>query len=122
MEKLEKQCNISFTRGSLSKTPEGVEVMQVKDGFAAFRNIRGSPKYWQQARNELIAKVEQLGPFQAFFTLSCAEMRWTEVVTSILELGGHKMSWDKWDEDMRDENIMVDDMPLPEFLEKHEFS
>lgn len=122
MEKLEKQCNISFTRGSLSKTREGVEVMQVKDGFAAFRKVRGSPKYWQQARNELIAKVEQLGPFQAFFTLSCAEMRWTEVVTSILELGGHEMSWDKWDKDMRDENILVDGVPLPEFLKGREFS
>ena len=116
MEKLEKQCNICFTRGSLTKTKEGIDVVQVKDGFAALRNIRGSPKYWQQARNELIAKVEQLGPFQCFFTLSCAEMRWTEVVTSILELGGHEICWDHWEKDMRDENIMVNGISLPKFL------
>ena len=122
MERLEKQCNISFSRGSLSKTKEGVEVMQVKDGFAAFRAIRGSPKYWQQARNELIAKCEQLGPFHAFFTLSCAEMRWTEVVTSILELGGNEINWDRWVKDMKDENIMVNGVPLPEFLEGMEIT
>ena len=28
--------------------------------------------------------MEQLGPFQFFFTLSAAEMRWPEVTTSIL--------------------------------------
>ena len=69
MEKLEKACNISFNKGSLTKTDEGVEVIQVKDDFAALQNIRGSPKYWKQARKELIAKVEQLGasdPFKLF--------------------------------------------------------
>ena len=58
MEKLEKACNISFNKGSLTKTDEGVEVIQVKDDFAALQNIRDSPKYWKRARNELIAKVE----------------------------------------------------------------
>ena len=41
--------------------------------------------YWQKTRNELIAKVEQLGPFHLFWTLSCGEMRWPEIFTSILQ-------------------------------------
>jgi hypothetical protein len=42
--------------------------MQVEDAFAAFQKVRGTPKFWQQARNELVAKVSQLGPFHIFFT------------------------------------------------------
>ena len=122
MERLEKECNIIFQRGKLTRTREGVSVMQVKDDFAVLKQIRGSPKYWKQARNELIARCEALGPFHAFFTLSCAEMRWTEVVTSIIELGGNEICFDKWDKDMRDENILVNGVPLTEFLEGQEMN
>lgn len=34
--------------------------------------------------NELIAKLENLGAFHIFFTLSMVDMRWPEIVTSIL--------------------------------------
>ena len=51
-----------------------------------FLKLKGTPKYWQATRSELVAKVEQLGPFHVFFTLSCAEKRWAEIFTSILEL------------------------------------
>ena len=40
---------------------------------------------YQQARDELVAKVCQLGPFHLFFTLSCAEMNWSEVFVSVLK-------------------------------------
>jgi len=33
----------------------------------------------------LIAKLENLGPFSFFFTLSCADMRWSENFTSLLQ-------------------------------------
>ena len=35
-------------------------------------NAPGTPRYWQKKRHELIGKLENLGPFQLFFTLSCA--------------------------------------------------
>ena len=38
----------------------------------------------QQARDELVAKVCQLGPFHLFFTLSCAEMNWSENFVTLL--------------------------------------
>ena len=41
--------------------------------------------YWQNVKNELIAKVKQLGPFHLFFTFSCAENRWFDVMISALQ-------------------------------------
>ena len=63
------------------------------DAFDVFKKIKGSPKYWQVARNELVAKVKQLGPFHVFYTFSCGEMRWTEVFLSILIRKGRKITF-----------------------------
>ena len=54
------------------------------NAFDVFGKIPGSPQYWKNFRNELFARMEQLGPFHFFFTLSAAEMRWPEVTTAIL--------------------------------------
>ena len=53
--------------------------------------MKGSPKYWQVARNDLVAKVKQLGPFHIFFTFSCGEMRWTEIFLSLFKRKGYKV-------------------------------
>ena len=39
----------------------------------------------EKKRNELIAKLENLGPLHFFFTLSCADMRYEENFTSLLQ-------------------------------------
>ena len=57
---------------------------------SVFLRLRGTSQYWRVARNEL-AKVKQPGPFEFFFTLSCAEMRWPEVSVSILKSTGYKI-------------------------------
>ena len=58
--------------------------MQTQDGFAVFDNIRGSPRYWQKLRFDMVAKLEQLGPFQFFYTLSCADKRWDENLATLI--------------------------------------
>ena len=69
---LEKQINVSALRGAIKNNGD---MVQLSDSFSIFARIRGSQKYWQIARYELVAKVKQLGPFHIFLTLSCAEMR-----------------------------------------------
>ena len=54
------------------------------NAFDVFGKIPGTPAYWKFYRNELLARMEQLGPFHFFFTLSAAEMKWPEVTTAIL--------------------------------------
>merc|ERR1712142_511496 len=82
-------------------------------------NIKNTPRYWKKARQELFAKLENLGPFTFFFTLSCADMRWAENFTSLLE--GHRVTFTSID---GQEDFFIDDTPLDEFLKaypsKHE--
>ena len=74
-------------------------------------NIKNTPKYWQKARFELYAKIENLGPFDMFFTLSCADVRWPENFTSILD--GQTVTYTN---EHGDKKIFVDGETLECFL------
>ena len=123
---LERQMDISGQRGVVQKDGNSVNV-SLKDPFSIFAQIKGTPKYWQKARNELIAKVKVLGPFQVFFTLSCAEMRWSEIFVAVLRRKGYKV---EYKEDAKgwngsDDTIIVNGKKLWEFVDsmaesKHE--
>ena len=78
---LQKQINVAGLKGTLGGDSK---VRQLTDPYSIFQKIKGSPKFWQIKRNELTAKIQQLGPFHVFFTLSCAERRWAEVYLSVL--------------------------------------
>ena len=54
--------------------------------------LPGTPKNWQQKKYNLLAMINVLGPFQWFFTLSCAELRWPQVIACILRKKGHKVN------------------------------
>ena len=73
-----------------------------------YKRIPGTPAYWKLFRNEIFARMEQLGPFQFFFTLSPAEMHWPEDATSILHTIGKKLVYeDGWEEDQN--KIKIED-------------
>ena len=93
---LERQISISGLRGNRDTYENGEINVRLTDAFDVFKKIKGSPKYWQVARNELVAKVKQLGPFHVFYTFSCGEMRWTEVFLSILIRKGRKVTFSNY--------------------------
>ena len=39
----------------------------------------------------MIAKLENIGPFHWFFTLSCGDLRWSSNFTAFLEEHGYKI-------------------------------
>jgi hypothetical protein len=86
-ESLECQFNISFLKGNFTEN-NGKLSLHSKDYFEIFNHVRGSPKYWHAMRGEMMARINQLGPFHAFFTLSSAELRWPEIISTILHLDG----------------------------------
>ena len=49
----------------------------------------------------MIARLDNLGPFQLFYTLSCADMRWSENFAAILLERGYEI---KYNETYRDED------------------
>ena len=81
---LESNVSVAGQKGKIDKRPDGTKLLSVNSAFDIFGKIPGTPQYWKNYRNELFARMEQLGPFHFFFTLSAAEMRWSEVQTAIL--------------------------------------
>ncbi len=121
-EQIEQQFNLVVQKGKVTEGMDGKTIMSTTDNFAAFKRIRGTPKYFQQVRNELIAKIGQLGPFHLFFTLSCGEKRWDEIIAALLELEGRNVKCSSIDEDDTHLSFTVDDLPLDEFLKTNQLS
>ena len=120
LKQMNRNINLSFQRGLEKVRPDGSCVYSLEDPYMVLDNIKNTPRYWKKARQELFAKLENLGPFTFFFTLSCADIRWPENFTSLLE--GHKITFESID---GKEEFYIDDQPLDEFLtsypSKHEF-
>ena len=89
-EQLERQINISYMRG---RVVQG-RMQNLEDLCHVLDNVPGTFRYWMQRRHEVVAKLEQLGPFQFFFTLSCADKRWDENFVSILSQKGLKIIYE----------------------------
>ena len=85
------------------------------DPYSVLDNSPGTPRYWQKKKYELIARLENLGPFTFFSTLSCADKRWNENFTSLLQ--DHEII-----HTVKNglEECFLDGYPLYEFLLQHE--
>ena len=113
-KQLGSNVNISFQRGKAKQNTDGGLTYSLDDPCSVFDNIKNTPRYWKKKRDELIAKLENLGPFHFFFTLSCADSRYQENFTSLLQdceivykqvkdremafiiVNGHEMSLDEF--------------------------
>jgi len=49
-------------------------------------SIKGTPAYWKHFLYDVLAMVKQLGLPTYFLTLSCADLRWDELVNIIGKL------------------------------------
>ena len=84
-KQLTGNINIAFNRGRSTKTEDGGTAFTLDDPYSVLDNIKNTPRYLKKKKNEFIAKLENHGPFQFFFTLSCADMRYDENFTSLLQ-------------------------------------
>ena len=99
------------------KPNQGNGPIQLPDMYDVFKKVKGTPKYWQSARNELVAKVKQLGPFHIFYTFSCGEMRWPEVYLTLLREKKYEISKPD-DYDGHLENMLVEGKPLWKYVKE----
>ena len=91
-KQLASKANISFMRGKKTFV-NGVNEYQLEDSFMVFEGVRNTPKYWQKVKYEMIAKLENIGPFHIFFTLSCGDKRYDENFTSFLAAEGYCLEY-----------------------------
>ena len=98
-------------RGQTKSITKGIKKLQLDDLYDVYKKVKGSPKYWQVAKSDLVAKVRQLGPFHVFYTFSCGEMRWIEVFLSLFKQKGYRVEYpNNWEGN--DEDIQIEGMPL----------
>lgn len=55
-------------------------------GFRFLQPVRGTPPYWQRTMKDLYAMLYQIGIPTWFVTFSAAELRWSEVLSTLLYL------------------------------------
>ena len=91
-KQLSSKANISFMRGKKT-TINGVDEYDLDDAFTVFEGVRNTPKYWKKVKFDMIAKLENLGPFHFFFTLSCGDTRWDENFSTFLVENGYTMEY-----------------------------
>ena len=97
-KQLQRNVNVSYQRGKQVKAANGVSTFHLEDGYSVFGNIKNTPKYWKTAKYEMLAKLDNLGPFHFFFTLSCADLRWDENFSSILRKLGITVEYEARDD------------------------
>ena len=93
LKQLERNIGISFSKGKKIVGKNGERSYMLNDGFAVLDNIKGTPRYWKKARMEMLAKLDNFGPFHLFYTLSCGDMRWNENFSTILKARGYNIIW-----------------------------
>ena len=92
-KQLISHANISFMRGRRTTDKDGKHEYDLDDAFTTFDGVKNTPKYWQKVKYDMIAKLENNGPFHLFFTLSCGDTRWSENFSAFLEQNGHTLKY-----------------------------
>jgi len=62
------------------------------DAYNFMNQLKGTPAYWKRFLLEVLAMVKQLGLPTYFMTLSCADLRWNELVDIIQKLKGEELT------------------------------
>ena len=120
-KQLQRNINISYRRGKQVTNANGIKSYKLDDSYSVFEKVTNTPKYWQTAKYEMLARLDNDGPFQFFFTLSCADTKWDENFSSILHSQGYKVSYEVTEDSMKTyvEYKNGDQIELKEFLRKN---
>ena len=75
----------AFTHGKQVTKAGGNVVFENHDAWTVLDDIKCTPRFWKKKKAELYAKLDNIGPFQWFFTLSCADKRWPATLFSVIQ-------------------------------------
>ena len=62
-KQLQSNINVSYQRGRETRGEDGKPTYHLEDGFSVFDKISNTPKYWKTAKYEMLAKLDNLGPW-----------------------------------------------------------
>merc|ERR1712105_248361 len=84
----QRNIDLGFRKGKKNTNAEGKSMYSLKDPYSVFQNVAKTPAYHKKGKMEMMARLDNFGPFHIFFTLSCADYRWLENFTSFLHEHG----------------------------------
>ena len=76
--------NLSYTTGHQVVGEKGQVSFHHHDSYIVQNDIKNSPSFMKKKKSELLATLDNFGPFHWFFTLRCADRRWLDIWSAIL--------------------------------------
>ena len=83
-----------ITAGVVKDASKMRELVRADHAYKLFKNVRGSPAYYQTLFYEVLAMMRQLGLPTWFFTVSAADMQWPDLLQTISRQYGTILSDD----------------------------
>ena len=82
-----KKVSGNLTAGMFSNYKQAVQSFVAADqGYTFMKCIKGTPAYWKRFLLEVLAMIRQLGCPTFFFTLSCADLYWEDLIMIISQI------------------------------------
>ena len=79
-----RNIDLAYKKGKRNSNRAGGTVYTLDDPYSVFQSVANTPAYHKKGKMEMMARLDNFGPFHIFFTLSCADYRWPENVLSVL--------------------------------------
>ncbi|XP_078790066.1 uncharacterized protein LOC105353590 isoform X2 [Oryzias latipes] len=108
VEKVVSSVSVALRKEKSGSASEGVsadartektlkKLLEADQGFCFLRPIRGTPAFWQATQKDLLACVRQLGIPTWFCSFSAADMRWKNLLNTVLRQEGRTQTADQLD-------------------------
>ena len=78
----------------VKQTASMASLVRNDHAFRVLNKIRGSPPYWSQLQHDVMALIRQQGKATFFVTLSCADLKWPDVIQIIARQYGYNYTED----------------------------
>ena len=87
---MRKVCGNNITAGMIRENFETTvkSFIANDEAYRFMRTVKGTPAYWRIMLSDVLAMVKQLGLPSYFLTLSCADLRWNELIMIISRMNG----------------------------------
>ena len=85
---VQSQDGHKLTASMLNNKEKLKNMLKSDSGYKFLKPIRGTPAFWQSTQKDVYAMIRQLGLPTWFCSFSTADMRWPEVINTILKQQG----------------------------------
>ncbi len=82
-KQIRNNMSMSFTSGKKVVGEGGKIKYEHQEAWNVLSGIKNSPRFWREKKAEVIATMDNYGPFHWFFTRSCADKRWDACMAAI---------------------------------------